>query len=177
MDDRILSMTTIPGRQYPVNHAGAAAAAPTRTPAGDALSAVAIRIIQLYGLLIAAGDALARPAGQTSARWQVLAGIEDAPTTVASLARQLGFARQSVQRVADLLERDGLATYQVNPDHRRAKLLRITPAGAAALSQIQVAQRGWANELGREVGEAGLKQATVALDKLLTALRKRSRRR
>ncbi len=54
------------------------------------------------GLLTAAGDVLARPAGQTSARWQVLAAVEDAPATVADVARALGLARQSVQREADL---------------------------------------------------------------------------
>jgi DNA-binding MarR family transcriptional regulator len=84
---------------------------------------------------------------------------------------------QSVQRVAHLLARDGLAVYESNPGHRRAKLLRITPAGGAALERIQDAQRGWANDLGREVGEAGLRQAIVTLDRLLVALRKRARRR
>jgi DNA-binding MarR family transcriptional regulator len=152
-------------------------AAHERTPAGDALSGVAIRVIQLNGLLIAAGDDLARPVGQTSARWQVLAGIEDGPTTVADIARQLGLARQSVQRVADLIVADGLAVYEENPAHRRAKLLRITPAGADALSAIQAAQRAWANELGKEVGEAGLRQAAATLEGLLVALRKGSRRR
>src|SRR6187455_2631543 len=143
----------LPERQHAVNDESADSALPTadsRTPAGDALSAVAIRIIQLSGLLSAAGDELARPAGQSSARWQVLAAIEAEPTTVAGIARQLGLARQSVQRVADLLERDGLAVYEENPGHRRAKLMRITPAGSEALSKIQDAQRAWANKLGRE---------------------------
>ena len=171
---------TLPKRQHPVNIAEGAAGPSTaveRTPAGDALSGVAIRVIQLYGPLVAAGDELARPVGQTSARWQVLAGIEHDPTTVAHIARQLGLARQSVQRVADLVVADGLAVYEENPAHRRAKLLRITPAGADALAAIQAAQRAWANELGKEVGEAGLRQAAATLEGLLGALRKGSRRR
>ena len=113
--------------------------------------------IQLYGLLVAAGDDLARPVGQTSARWQVLAGIEHGPTTVAHIARQLGLARQSVQRVADLVVADGLAAYEENPAHRRAKLLADHARPARTPSRaIQAAQRAWANELGKEVGEAGL---------------------
>jgi hypothetical protein len=37
-------------------------------------------------------------------------------------------ARQGVQRLADVLVRDGLAVYEPNPAHRRAKLLRLTPS-------------------------------------------------
>jgi len=134
-------------------------------------------VIQLYGPLVAAGDDLARPVGQSSARWQVLAGIEHGPTTVAHIARQLGLARQSVQRVADLIVADGLAVYEENPAHRRAKLLRIAPPGADALAAIQAAQAVWANELGEEIGEAGLHQATATLERLLAAVRKGSRSR
>jgi len=171
---------TVPKRQHPVNRREAGSGPPTaaeRTSAGDALSGVAIRVIQLYGPIVAAGDELARPVGQSSARWQVLAGIEHGPTTVARIARQLGLARQSVQRVADLIVADGLAVYEDNPAHRRAKLLWITPAGTDALAAIQAAQRSWANKLGEEVGEAGLRQAAQTLDTLLAALRSRSKRR
>lgn len=141
-----------------------------RTPAGDALSAVAIRVLRLGGLLTAAGDRLAGPAGQTSARWQVLAAAEHAPGTVAQIARALGLARQSVQRVADLLTSEGLAHYADNPDHLRAKLLRLTPAGQSVLATIQKAQRAWADDLGNAIGEAALNRTREGLDQLLAAL-------
>src|SRR5919197_5544222 len=103
------------------------AAAPDRTPAGEALSQLVVRVFQLNGLLTAAGDALARPAGQTTARWRVLAAVEAEPASVARIARAWSLARQSVQRVADDLERAGLVAYEDNPNHRRAKLVRLTP--------------------------------------------------
>jgi DNA-binding MarR family transcriptional regulator len=81
-------------------------------------------------------------------------------------------ARQSVQRLADLLVRDGLAAYEDNPTHRRAKLVRLTPSGRTALRTIQAAQRAWADALGAELGEADLRQASVVLDRVLHALRK-----
>src|SRR6476659_9181886 len=93
-----------------------------RSPSGDAFSSLVVQVLRLGGLLTAAGDALAAPAGQTSARWQVMAGAEHAPMTVAQIARRLGLTRQSVQRVADLLEREGLAIYEDNPDDMRAQL-------------------------------------------------------
>jgi DNA-binding MarR family transcriptional regulator len=132
-----------------------------------------VQVLRLHGLLIAAGDALAKPAGQTSARWQVLAAVEDTAATVAQIARAFGLARQSVQRVADLLVQEGLAVYEPNPGHRRAKLLRLTPRGRAALRTIQAAQRGWADALGTEIGEADLRQASAVLDRVLRAVMSR----
>ena len=152
-------------RQHAVKSPGPAG----RTPAGDALSVLAIQIFQLNGDLIAAGDALAKPTGQSTARWQVLASIEEAPASVAQIAHTLRLARQSVQRVADLLVADGIATYEPNPDHRRAKLLRLTPRGRSTLTKIQTAQRTWADTLGGEIGEPELRQASSVLTRLLTS--------
>lgn len=143
----------------------------SRTPAGDAFSELVVQVFQLDGLLAAAGDALAKPAGQTSARWRILAAVEDAPSTVSQIARAWGLARQSVQRVADALVRDGWAVYEENPGHRRAQLVRITPQGRRALRRIQAAQRSWANALGAEIGEADLRQASSVLARVLPALR------
>jgi DNA-binding MarR family transcriptional regulator len=143
---------------------------PRRTSAGDALSGIVIQIFQLNGLLTAIGDAMAKPAGQSTARWQVLAAIERGPATVAQIARALRLTRQSVQRVADILAREGLAAYEDNPGHRRAKLLRLTPSGQRALEIIQKAQRGWADEVGAAVGEKDLREASAVLDRLMRTL-------
>ena len=163
-----MSLSTVPRRQDAVKTDEKQK--PRRTPAGDALSELWVAVFQLGGLFTAAGDALAKPAGQTSARWQVMAAIEDAPATVAQIARRLHLARQSVQRVADLLASDGIAVYEENPGHRRAKLLRLTPAGLEALRTIQAEQRTWANALGAKVGERDLRETTRVLRSVLEAL-------
>lgn len=152
-------------RQHTVN---SRAAGPARTPAGDAFSALVVQIFRLHNALAAAGDALARPAGQTSARWQVLAAIEDEPRTVAGIARAYGLARQSVQRIADLVAKEALAGYEKNPADRRSDLLRLTGSGRAALRRIQAAQRVWADRLGAELGERHLRQAGEVLARALT---------
>jgi len=136
---------------------------PSRTPAGDAFTTLVVQILRLNGHLTAAGDALARPAGQTSARWQVMGVVEHGAATVAQVARALGLARQSVQRIADLLEADGLVEFVPNPADRRAELLRLTAAGRAALRTIQSAQRAWADALGAQVGEEDLRRASEVL--------------
>src|ERR1700676_1834000 len=130
-----------------------------RTPAGDAFTAFLMRIFPLNHRLTAAGELLAKRAGQTLARWLVLETVAGRPATVAEIARCLGQARQGVQRHADLLVSDGLACYIDNPRHRRANLLGATPAGLAALSQIQEGQRRWVDRLGGEIGEDELGRA------------------
>jgi DNA-binding MarR family transcriptional regulator len=147
-----------------------------RTPAGDAFSGLVVRLFRLNGLIAAEGEALTRPAGQTTARWQVLASAEDAPLTVAQIARTLGLARQSVQRVADVLERDGLIRYDDNPRHRRARLVTLTEQGRASLERIQASQRPWANDLGAAVGERRLRQANAVLEGVLAAIAERRTR-
>src|SRR4030095_14476614 len=142
-----------------------------RSPAGDAFSALVVQVLKLSGLLTAAGDALAKPAGQTSARWQVLAAAENGPATVAQIARMLGLTRQSVQRLADLLAHDGLAAYEDNPNHLRAQLFRLTPRARSVLAIIQTAQCKWADELGAQIGKAKLRRATEVLERVSSALR------
>ncbi len=159
---------TVPTRQHAVN---IAAPPPPRTPAGDAFSALLGQVIGLTRRFTTVGEALAKPAGQTLARWLVLEAVQERPATVAQIARTLHLARQSVQRLADVLVRDGLAVYQENPAHRRAKLVQLTPQGRTALRTIQTAQRAWADALGAKIGEADLRQASVVLDRVLQAVR------
>ncbi len=161
-------------RQHAVKTASQPAA---RTPAGDAFTALIAQVVRLIRLFTVEGEALARPAGQTLARWLVLETVADAPATVAQIARRLGLARQSVQRVADVLERDGLAVYVDNPRHRRARLVQLTPPGRQVLDTIQAAQRDWANVLGAEIGEADLRRASLVLDRVLQVLMGRRPRR
>lgn len=135
--------------------------------AGDAFTSFLMRIFPLNHRLTAAGELLAKRAGQTLARWLVLETVAARPATVAEIARRLGQARQGVQRHADLLVSDGLASYVDNPRHRRASLLDVSPAGLAALSQIREGQRRWANRLGGEIGEDELARASELLDNVL----------
>jgi DNA-binding MarR family transcriptional regulator len=159
--------STLPERQHVVNEGP-----PARTPAGDALTDLVMQVVRLIRDFTAAGEALAKPAGQTLARWLVLEAVQDQPATVAQIARQWHLARQGVQRLADLLVRDGLAVYEPNPAHRRAKLLRLTPEGRSTLLTVQAAQRTWADALGAELGEADLRRASAVLDKVLDAVRR-----
>jgi DNA-binding MarR family transcriptional regulator len=158
---------TVEQRQHVVN---ADSGPPSRTPEGEAFTSLLGQVIVLTRHFTAAGEALAKPAGQTLARWLVLEAVQDAPATVAQVARTLHLARQGVQRLADLLVRDGLAVYQDNPAHRRAKLLQLTPRGRAILRTIQTAQAAWADALGAQLGEDDLQRAGSLLGRVLEAV-------
>ena len=139
------------------------------------MSELVVHVFRLNGLLTAAGDAMAEPTGQSTARWRVLAAIDHGPMTVAQIGRAWWLARQSVQRVAYLLVDDGLAVYEDNPNHRRAKLVKITPRGAKVLRTVREVQRTWADELGAEIGEDTLRAINERMPAVIEALDRRER--
>ena len=146
---------------------------PRRSPAGGAFTELVLEVAWLGGLFTAAGEALAKVANQTLARWVILDFIEDAPSTVAQIARQRHIARQAVQRVADLLEREGLVRYEPNPDHRRAKLLKPTARGRDALRAISIEQKAWADAVGAQFGAAKLRTAAKTIEQIRRAVSSR----
>lgn len=141
-----------------------------RSPAGDALTELVLRTFRLNGLFLAVAEQMARPVGLTSARWQVLGAVLPEPIPVAGIARAMGLARQSVQRLADALVKDGMAEYVPNPRHRRAKLLRPTRAGWDAIAVIRPLQYAFANHVTAEIGEAELRQAVEVIDRVIASL-------
>ncbi len=144
-----------------------------RTPAGDALTELVLPAFELNGEFLAAAEMMTRPVGLTPAWWQVLGATLDEALPVAEIARRvgLGLARQSVQRVADLLVDRQWAVYRDNPAHRRAKLLEPTAEGRRTLNRLTAAQRHWADAVGSQVGEADLRQTLAVLRRIIDASR------
>ena len=141
-----------------------------RTPAGDALTELVMKTFRLNGLFLDAAEQIARPAGLTAAWWQVLGAVLDEPRSVAGIAREMGLARQSVQRVADLLQSRGLVEYRPNPAHQRAKLVAPTAAGWDAIRALGGTQHEWADRVGAAVGADELRRALAVVDALIAAL-------
>src|SRR5262245_43384329 len=146
-----------------------------RTPPAIALTEFVLQVVRLSALFNAKGEELARPSGQTLARWVALNAAAEGPATVADISRRFGFARQSVQRVADLLVEDGLAVYEDNPRHRRAKHLVPTRRGREVMLEINTRQKAWADALGASIGEAELERASASLERVIGAMREGQR--
>jgi len=129
----------------------------------DPLSRFSLSIFRLNGLLMRNGDRITKTIGQSSARWQVLGRVSFQPQTVAQMARDMGHARQSVQRVADILAEEGLVVYKANPADQRAQLLELTPRGAEVLAAIYAEYDAWSQHILTELDAAELVNVSAAL--------------
>ena len=142
----------------------------TPTAGAAALRALVLEIFRLNGALLRHGAALTAPVGQTQARWQVIGAVAEATRTVPQIARRMGMARQSVQRVADLLASDGILCFEPNPDHARSPLLRLTPHGEEVESQLSRIGAGWSESIARGIAAGDLEQTVGVIREVICRL-------
>jgi len=142
----------------------------SHTKAGKAFTELILEIFQFNGRLLAAGDRLAKPLGLTSSRWQVLGAIEERPLSVAQIARNMGLARQNVQRLADVLHEEGFAAYAQNPDHQRAKLVCLTGKGQRTVKELTRHQALWANRIVSNSSAGEIQEALSLVRELRSRL-------
>ena len=140
----------------------------TRTAVATAATELILETFRLNGQLLEAGDRLAGPLGLSSARWQVLGAVEEEgrPITVAQIGRRMGLSRQAVQRLVNELKADGFVRLEENPDHKRARLVALTPMCVARLQTLAEAQARWANELTDGLNAAVLSRAAQLLSEI-----------
>lgn len=109
------------------------------------------------------GDLLTEPFGQSSARWWLLFEISLGLDSVADIARTTGNSRQAVQRLADVLVAEHLATYGPNPTDRRKQVISLTDHGRVVLDDIETSFDDLAK---RMVDQFGAEELTEAIDHL-----------
>ncbi len=142
-----------------------------RSPAAQRLAWLVADVYELAGELERGGEALARSVGQSGARWKVLSAASVGGQTVAQLARRLGLARQSVQRVADALEHDGLVRYESNPDHQRSPRVALSAQGEQLLARLSAAAAQWEDPLAAQLRREELEQARTFIRALVQLVR------
>lgn len=144
-----------------------------RTPGGEALTRLILQTFQLHGLLGAAGDELTEPWGLSSAKWKVLGATSQAsqPLHVAQIGRNMGLTRQGVQRTVNDLEQGGFVELVENPDHQRARLVRLTRRGKKVYDEIMAKQVRWSNELAEGISERAIRNALGVITKLSERLK------
>jgi DNA-binding MarR family transcriptional regulator len=145
-------------------------------PKADHLARLIADVFEAAGAFRARGDELAAAVGQTQARWQVLSVLSEGEWTVATAARRLGVTRQNVQRIADLLVADGLASYELNPRHHGSPLVRLTPDGRQALEVITAASLAWRRDAVDGISDEHLTIARPVLRALMVEAQVASRR-
>ncbi|MFF3015650.1 MarR family winged helix-turn-helix transcriptional regulator [Streptomyces sp. NPDC057939] len=134
----------------------------------DEMALLVADVYEAAGVLRKSGETIAASEGQTQSRWQVLSVASGESLTVAAAARRLGVARQGVQRIANDLVHDGLATFQPNPDHRNSPLIDLTPQGRRVLEGITRRANDVHRRLAADITHAELAAARDLLRRVIT---------
>jgi DNA-binding MarR family transcriptional regulator len=116
------------------------------------------------------GDTANAAFGQSSARWRVMFNVAHGNGSVAEIARETDYARQSVQRLADALVADGLATYAPDPDDRRRQIITLTANGNTVLAEMEADFDRWSKRLVQTLGKESVTQTIEHLHELRRVL-------
>ncbi len=122
-----------------------------------------------HNMVLKHGDLVTGKYQQTSARWRILGNIEPCPLTVSHIAKQTGYTRQSIQRLADELVDEGLATYESAID-RRTKNVCMTEKGKELLAKLAEYENEWVFRITQRLSVEELTDLTLALEKVRAVL-------
>ena len=139
---------------------------------GEMFTQLTLEIFKLSGMLNNEGDELTKEFGLTSSRWKILGASEmsESRHTVPQIARTMGQSRQAVQRLVDVMTKDGLLNLVDNPNHKRAKYVELTPKARKIFYKLFDKQIPWAEHcsegLSHKELETTLKVITMISNKL-----------
>ena len=138
------------------------------TTKGEIFTEIVLEIFKLGGTLVAEGDRITSEYGLTSARWKVLGAISLAgsPLTVPQIARAKGLTRQGVQRLVDIMHKDGLLEFLENPEHKRAKLISLSKLGKKSYEKLDQKQKKWARSNTHQMNKDELEATLSVLKKV-----------
>lgn len=124
-----------------------------------------------FNRLKAAGDALHKDDGVTSAMRAVMESLADhGPQTVPEVARTKRVTRQHIQTLADQLAAAKLLTFKDNPAHKRSSLMHLTAKGERTFTAIRTREKSVLAELADLLPQRDLEITLRTLTRLQTAL-------
>lgn len=136
-----------------------------------ALATFIADVVELGGLFRRLADDIAKLEGHTQTVWYALSVFSAGSVTVAQGARRLGTTRQALQRTANDLLRQGLASAEPNPDHRSSPLIVLTPRGTQTLTRISAAAAQARQQWFSNQDATALSSAHAEIRRLRDALR------
>lgn len=131
----------------------------------SALLSLVVETFKLAPKLQMEGDKLSQDLDLTSSRWGMLGVVSgaDKPLTVADLARRMDLKPQTVQRFTGAMEKKGFISFDDNPDHKRAKLIRLTSRGEETLAVMKERELRWATNVAEGIATEDIEQAIKIL--------------
>jgi len=126
-------------------------------------------IARLHAMLRRRFDRAMMEQGASLARTKMLLVIraEGGSLRAADIADRFGLAPRTVTEALDGLEREGLIVREPDPADRRAKRLKITPAGEAAVAVTEPLRKQLAKEVMGVLDRDELIRVHAAIRKLL----------
>jgi len=97
------------------------------------------------------------------ARSSIVPYIEIGGTNQSTIAKRIGLSKQAVQQLVDDLENEGVVERAPDPVDRRAKIIRFTPKGIAALRDAENVKRSVEAELKEKIGDENFKKLSYLL--------------
>ncbi|NDJ17940.1 MarR family winged helix-turn-helix transcriptional regulator [Myxacorys almedinensis] len=143
-----------------------------RTEAGRAIEDLIIEIVAAFFLLRAEGMRIEVVSPSGEGYWSVLRLLKIyGPQTVPQIARYRYVPRQSVQKLANEMLKDGVIELVNNPAHKRSKLLRLTSRGDIVFQEMSDRIAKLAETLAKQQDAAQLQNAADVVKKLHEQLR------
>ncbi|MBH2074469.1 MAG: MarR family transcriptional regulator [Pseudomonadales bacterium] len=129
---------------------------------GGRLGELVDEVLRLHGRVMSVKrpSVLGGP-GQTFVLASVVLAAE--PPTVARIARSLGYTRQAIQRLADILAAQGYVSYEDNPHHKTSKQLVATALGRQVYAQVNQESAEWTERISQGLDVAALDQTLEVL--------------
>lgn len=134
----------------------------------DKAAALLLALLRVNSPLTIIMKALMERVGLSVNEWRVVHTIaRSLPTFTASdIGRRLRLPRQTIQRIADDLERRGLLEFKPNPDHKKASILALSEAGRTVYAAGNRRQYDVAEWLSQDLSEAEVATTLGVLEKL-----------
>lgn len=92
------------------------------------------------------------------------------PMTVPQIGRSQSLSRQFVQRMVNEALADGLVELADNPHHRRSRVVRTTPAGAAVIEAVVARELARLRIVADGLSIAEVEATTKVLERMLDGL-------
>lgn len=132
------------------------------TEVGGRLGELVDEVLRLHGRVMSVKrpTVLSGP-GQTFVLASVVLAAE--PPTVARIARSLGYTRQAIQRLADVLAAEGYVRYEDNPHHKTSRQLLPTELGRRVYDDVNRESAQWTERISQGLDLAALEQTLEVL--------------
>ncbi len=154
---------------------GSAPQGPARaiaTNKGEAIADLILEVAQLFFRVRAGGRKLGLISNWGAGTYGFLRSLAlMGPLTVPQIAGMRPTSRQRMQRLADELAAEGLVEFIDNPRHRRSKLVRLTPMGAARHAELSARFLAMTATMGATLTEADIRHALAIVRQLSDEIR------